>query len=91
MKREIKVELFAVVRECITVFFTGIESVGFGRDGKRFRMLFTEGENPDMARWNPVLIRDFDEATLVNRRIVTGKHCFGCTAGCGSSCGGVLT
>jgi radical SAM/Cys-rich protein len=24
------------------------------------------------------------------RRIVTGEHCFGCTAGCGSSCGGAL-
>jgi hypothetical protein len=24
------------------------------------------------------------------RRIVTGDHCFGCTAGSGSSCGGTL-
>lgn len=35
-------------------------------------------------------IKDFDEKVLVNREIVTGMHCFGCTAGCGSSCGGVL-
>jgi radical SAM/Cys-rich protein len=27
---------------------------------------------------------------LVGRRIVTGRHCFGCTAGAGSSCGGAL-
>ena len=27
---------------------------------------------------------------LSGRRIVTGDHCFGCTAGCGSSCGGAL-
>ncbi len=35
-------------------------------------------------------IRDFDLDALVGRRIVTGDHCFGCTAGQGSSCGGAL-
>jgi radical SAM/Cys-rich protein len=29
-------------------------------------------------------------ARLGDRRIVTGRHCFGCTAGAGSSCGGSL-
>jgi radical SAM/Cys-rich protein len=33
-------------------------------------------------------IRDFDLTKHVGRRIVTGRHCFGCTAGAGSSCGG---
>jgi radical SAM/Cys-rich protein len=37
----------------------------------------------------PLHIRDFD-ASLHTRRIVTGEHCFGCTAGHGSSCGGSL-
>jgi radical SAM/Cys-rich protein len=37
----------------------------------------------------PRTIRDFD-AGLHRRRIVTGNHCFGCTAGSGSSCGGAL-
>ena len=32
-----------------------------------------------------------DLARLVNRKIVTGPHCYGCTAGSGSSCGGALT
>lgn len=36
-------------------------------------------------------IRDFDPSRLMHRRIRTGPHCFGCTAGCGSSCGGALT
>lgn len=36
----------------------------------------------------PTHIKDFNEATLVGRRIVTGQHCYGCTAGAGSSCGG---
>jgi radical SAM/Cys-rich protein len=35
-------------------------------------------------------IRNFDPATFLARRVVTGPHCFGCTAGAGSSCGGSL-
>ncbi len=35
-------------------------------------------------------IRDFDPRLLVHRQIATGPHCFGCTAGQGSSCGGAL-
>jgi radical SAM/Cys-rich protein len=33
-------------------------------------------------------VRDFDPAWLETRRIRTARHCFGCTAGAGSSCGG---
>jgi len=33
-------------------------------------------------------IRDFDAARLQGRAIATERHCFGCTAGAGSSCGG---
>lgn len=35
-------------------------------------------------------IFDFDLEKLKNRRIVTANHCFGCTAGSGSSCGGTV-
>jgi radical SAM/Cys-rich protein len=38
----------------------------------------------------PRHIDELDPALLKNRPIVTGNHCFGCTAGCGSSCGGAL-
>ena len=38
----------------------------------------------------PVRIQDADLEMLVERQIVTGEHCFGCTAGAGSSCGGQL-
>ena len=38
----------------------------------------------------PDHISNFDPVVLARRRIVTGKHCFGCTAGSGSSCGGAL-
>jgi len=39
----------------------------------------------------PAHIRDFDPARLEARGIVTGNHCYGCTAGAGSSCGGTTT
>jgi radical SAM/Cys-rich protein len=35
-------------------------------------------------------IFDFDFELLKNRQIVTENHCFGCTAGSGSSCGGTV-
>jgi hypothetical protein len=36
-------------------------------------------------------VADFDEAAWQARGIVTARHCFGCTAGAGSSCGGQPT
>jgi radical SAM/Cys-rich protein len=38
----------------------------------------------------PGHIDSLDPAELKGRKIVTGEHCFGCTAGCGSSCAGAL-
>ncbi len=35
-------------------------------------------------------IENLDHAAVVGRAIKTGNHCFGCTAGAGSSCGGAL-
>lgn len=36
-------------------------------------------------------ISQFDPAALNSREIVVCQHCFGCTAGAGSSCGGAVT
>jgi radical SAM/Cys-rich protein len=38
----------------------------------------------------PQTIAEFNPGKLAKRRIATGSHCFGCTAGAGSSCGGVV-
>jgi len=38
----------------------------------------------------PRTIAEFNPEKLSRRRIVTGAHCFGCTAGSGSSCGGAV-
>ncbi len=35
-------------------------------------------------------IKDFDATLLQKRNIVINRHCFGCTAGSGSSCGGSI-
>jgi radical SAM/Cys-rich protein len=40
---------------------------------------------------NSQTIFDFDLEKLAKRQIVTANHCFGCTAGAGSSCGGAVT
>ncbi len=37
-----------------------------------------------------VFVWDIDPDKIDNRNIMTGDHCFGCTAGSGSSCGGAL-
>lgn len=36
-------------------------------------------------------INDFDLETLQDRSIVLNQHCYGCTAGAGSSCGGEIS
>jgi radical SAM/Cys-rich protein len=44
-------------------------------------------------QWNngtPVFLWDVYPQTVENREIMTGDHCFGCTAGAGSSCGGAI-
>jgi len=38
----------------------------------------------------PTHIKDFDLTRLQGREIMTGQHCYGCTAGAGSSCGGEI-
>ena len=42
----------------------------------------------NMDHGAPTHIKDFNASLIENRRIVTGQHCYGCTAGAGSSCGG---
>ena len=39
----------------------------------------------------PQHVRDFDASRLEGRLIAVDRHCFGCTAGAGSSCGGATS
>jgi radical SAM/Cys-rich protein len=36
-------------------------------------------------------LKDFDAEELTNRKIIINQHCYGCTAGAGSSCCGEVT
>lgn len=61
-------------------------------DGRLFdcdfnQMLDLEIQPPTQQRPH---IQDIDLQALAQRQIVTGRHCFGCTAGAGSSCGGAI-
>jgi len=44
-----------------------------------------------LAAGQPRHIREFAADVLAGRPIVTARHCFGCTAGAGSSCQGAVT
>jgi radical SAM/Cys-rich protein len=44
-------------------------------------------------QWNdgrPIFLWDLTPDSLEHRPIMTGDHCFGCTAGAGSTCGGAI-
>jgi radical SAM/Cys-rich protein len=45
----------------------------------------------DLKANNVRHVADFNEQELINREIILNQHCYGCTAGAGSSCGGSLT
>ena len=59
-------------------------------DGRLFDCDFNQMIELPLDREMPQKIADFDLAALVARRINTANHCYGCTAGAGSSCGGAV-
>ncbi len=66
-------------------------TISVGWDGRLFDCDFNQMLDIPVAAAAPRHIRDFDLAALEARDIVTDRHCFGCTAGTGSSCGGATT
>jgi len=52
-----------------------------------FNQMLELGVAPEL----PQTIADFNPARFARRRIMTGSHCFGCTAGAGSSCRGAVS
>ncbi len=59
-------------------------------EGNLFDCDFNQMLNMRLASGVPQHIREFNSRKLASRAIQTGRHCFGCTAGCGSSCQGIL-
>ncbi|MBC7806398.1 MAG: arsenosugar biosynthesis radical SAM protein ArsS [Akkermansiaceae bacterium] len=68
---------------CRSLVSVGYEGTLYDCD---FNQMLELPVDPEM----PGHIRDFDAFLLARRRIVTGSHCYGCTAGAGSSCGGAV-
>ena len=64
-------------------------TVSVGWDGRLFDCDFNQMLDLPLAAGQPQHIADFHES-LCRRRIVVGPHCFGCTAGCGSTCQGAI-
>jgi radical SAM/Cys-rich protein len=60
-------------------------------DGTLYDCDFNQMLNLPVDQRAPRHIRDFNPLALNDRSIVTGNHCYGCTAGPGSSCGGSVT
>jgi radical SAM/Cys-rich protein len=60
-------------------------------DGRLYDCDFNQMIELGTAAESPQTIFEATSAALAGRRIVVGPHCFGCTAGAGSSCGGATT
>lgn len=66
-------------------------TISIGWEGTLYDCDFNQMLDLPVEPAAPHHIRDFDLARLNQRRIVTANHCYGCTAGSGSSCGGATT
>lgn len=67
-------------------------TLSIGWDGRVYdcdfnQMLEMDSRYPDGGG---IHIENLDAAKLAQRSILTGTHCYGCTAGAGSSCGGAI-
>ncbi len=63
-------------------------TLSVGWDGSLYDCDFNQMLDLPISHGAPAHIRDFARGRLDRRRIFTGQHCYGCTAGAGSSCGG---
>lgn len=61
-----------------------------GWDGRLYDCDFNQMLELPVDRDLPQTIEAFDIKALARRSIIIGQHCYACTAGAGSSCGGAL-
>lgn len=62
--------------------------ISVGWDGQLYDCDFNQMLDLTVSPSSSGHIKDWNSETLLNRSIVINQHCFGCTAGAGSSCGG---
>jgi radical SAM/Cys-rich protein len=64
--------------------------VSIGWDGTLYDCDFNQMLSLPVVNEAPRTMNEFDMNLLAKRKIATGNHCYACTAGSGSSCGGAL-
>ena len=65
-------------------------TISVGWRGEVYDCDFNQQLGMQWKNGTPVFLWDLDPKDTENREILTGDHCFGCTAGAGSSCGGAI-
>ena len=63
-------------------------TLSVGWDGRLYDCDFNQMLGLTVNHGAPEHIERFDMTSLATRQVVTGNHCYGCTAGAGSSCQG---
>jgi len=63
-------------------------TLSIGWDGVLYDCDFNQMLELELSDGQPRTIHDYDAKVLDERDVVVGPHCYGCTAGQGSSCGG---
>ena len=64
--------------------------ISVGYDGTLYDCDFNQMLEWPVNHGTPSTLWDFDFERLMKRQIVFGEHCYGCTAGAGSGCGGAV-
>lgn len=65
-------------------------TLSVGWDGYLFDCDFNQMLDLKVSTGSSQHLRDFDLDALTSRPIIVNQHCYGCTAGAGSSCGGEI-
>ncbi len=65
-------------------------TLSVGWDGRLYDCDFNQMLDLEVNSGSPRHIREFELGLLESRAIVTNQHCYGCTAGAGSGCGGEI-
>lgn len=67
------------------------DTISIGWDGTLYDCDFNQMLDMRIEDQYTGHVRDFDQNLLESRTIRTHQHCYGCTAGAGSSCGGAVS
>ena len=65
-------------------------TVSVSWDGYLYDCDFNQMLDMKFRNGTPNHVRDFDYLKIKSRNIIVNQHCYGCTAGAGSSCGGTV-